>query len=238
MTTFDLSSVSLFSNLPVATLQALAHATVEEHYAVGGELFAQGDKGDALYIVKSGAVEIFLNIGGERVALKKFEVGQSFGELALLDGQPRSTGAAVLGPTTLLRLERTSFLQVSTDHPELMQTITYDLTKKLRYSVRYIQASMQWSAQVSEGNYDSVLSAIEGMSSEDRFIAEALGGFHSLVSAVQRREETYKQELQQLKIEIDRAQRDAKVNAIRNSNSFQEIANFAKQVKANRSVRK
>lgn len=85
-------------------------ANLEEHAVEmvkcpkGKVLFRQGDKGDAAYIVNSGAVGIYREVEGERVPLATLRKGELFGEMAVLDGSPRMATAVTLEPTTLMMI--------------------------------------------------------------------------------------------------------------------------------------
>lgn len=76
----------------------------------GEEVFHEGDAGDAWYVVFEGQVDVTaaLPSGGER-RLTVLEVGAGFGEMALLDGAPRSATVRAAGPVTLFRFRRRRF---------------------------------------------------------------------------------------------------------------------------------
>ena len=64
-------------------------------FAAGTLLFAEGDAGDAAYIVESGRVSVFKTVKGRRVTLGEIGPGGIFGEMALIDDQPRMASALV-----------------------------------------------------------------------------------------------------------------------------------------------
>src|SRR5580704_9674876 len=79
-------------------------------YSTGQEVFNYGDPGHALYIVRSGEVEIFVkNDQGEKIVLETSQPGDIFGEVALLDGGTRTAWVSALGDVELLRLDREHF---------------------------------------------------------------------------------------------------------------------------------
>ena len=79
-------------------------------YSAGQAVFNYGDPGHAMYIVRSGEVEIFVkNDQGEKIVLETSRPGDIFGEVALLDGGTRTAWVAALGDVELLRLDREHF---------------------------------------------------------------------------------------------------------------------------------
>jgi uncharacterized membrane protein len=77
----------------------------------GARLFETGDRGDELYIVRSGKVEIYIrNVAGEKIILTVAEKGDLFGELAMLDSGPRTATAVALEDTELIILNRENLL--------------------------------------------------------------------------------------------------------------------------------
>ena len=89
-----LESSHLFSQLPPADLQQLRSITRELAFPAHGEIFKEGDPGDGVYVVKSGQVAISAVVGtGERRVFSTLGPGDFFGEMAVLDQQPRSACA-------------------------------------------------------------------------------------------------------------------------------------------------
>ena len=79
-------------------------------YSTGQSVFNYGDPGHALYIVRSGEVEIYVkNDQGEKIVLETSQSGDIFGEVALLDGGTRTAWVSTLGDVELLRLDREHF---------------------------------------------------------------------------------------------------------------------------------
>jgi CRP/FNR family cyclic AMP-dependent transcriptional regulator len=79
-------------------------------YSTGQSVFNYGDPGHALYIVRSGEVEIYVkNDQGEKIVLETSQSGDIFGEVALLDGGTRTAWVSALGDVELLRLDREHF---------------------------------------------------------------------------------------------------------------------------------
>ena len=91
--------------------KALAEVVDRLELKQGSRLFETGDRGDELYIVRSGKVEIFIrNVAGEKIVLTVAEKGDLFGELSMLDSLPRTATAVALEDTELIILNRDNLL--------------------------------------------------------------------------------------------------------------------------------
>jgi CRP-like cAMP-binding protein len=111
-------------------LAAIARRTT---LATTETLFDQGDESDGLYIVVSGIVRIYLTADDSREAtINLLEEGEVIGEMALLDGLPRSAGAAALTDTVLIFIPREPFMQLLEASPKLARQIILMLCERLR----------------------------------------------------------------------------------------------------------
>ncbi len=91
--------------------KALARLIDQIDFKAGSRLFETGDRGDELYIVRSGKVEIFIrNVAGEKIVLTEAGPGDLFGELSMLDQGPRTATAVALEDTELIVLNRDNLL--------------------------------------------------------------------------------------------------------------------------------
>src|SRR5271165_1270829 len=89
---------------------ALAEKIDLLRYSAGQPVFNYGDPGHAMYIVRSGEVEIYVkNDQGEKFVLETSQPGDIFGEVALLDGGSRTAWVVALSDVELLRLDREHF---------------------------------------------------------------------------------------------------------------------------------
>ena len=106
-----LDSVSLFEHLDEDGRVQLSEAVKGRQLEAGQVLFNTGEPGEALYIVKSGQIEIFIkDTTGQKIALAIIREGEVFGELALLDEGPRTATAQALVDSELLELDRDDLL--------------------------------------------------------------------------------------------------------------------------------
>src|SRR4051812_14972190 len=104
-----LAQIPLFDTLAAEDLEALGDRMTERAYKAGEKVFDKGDQGSSMYVVLSGAVQIFLPGGGPEeppVVLKDARTGEYFGELSLFDDKPRSASVVATVDTVLLELTR------------------------------------------------------------------------------------------------------------------------------------
>ena len=128
-----LRNIPLFSLLDDQEILELSKHLEEKHYFAGQLILTAGDPGDAMYIVQSGKVELFLqDKGDERVSLAFVEAGDLFGELSLLDKQPRSASAIAVENTHLLIVDREDVQLLVTAHPHAALDMMAMLGKRTR----------------------------------------------------------------------------------------------------------
>jgi CRP-like cAMP-binding protein len=128
-----LSAMPLFRGLSRNDSARLAKLVRERHYPAGSILFLEGDPGDFAHIVLSGRVHISVtSLDGEELLLHEAGQGDYFGELALLDGQPRSAAATAVDETTTLCIAREDLLEHLRTHPEAALLMLRFTSERLR----------------------------------------------------------------------------------------------------------
>ncbi len=134
MATKDLlAQVPLFAELAADDLAAVAAALRPHRYRSGEVVFHEGDAGTALYIIEEGEVKIVLGSPeGKEAVLSLLGRGDFFGELALLDGQPRSADAVTTVASHLLILDRDHFLRLLAEHPRFAASLLAAMSRRLR----------------------------------------------------------------------------------------------------------
>jgi cAMP-dependent protein kinase regulator len=107
----------LFSNLEPKDLEIVIGAMDEKRFKPGEDVITQGDKGDCLYFVESGNLECYKQFskGEEPVLVKKYEPGDSFGELALLYNAPRAATIRTVNDVITWVLDRETFNNIVKD---------------------------------------------------------------------------------------------------------------------------
>src|SRR3954451_5390906 len=109
----SLESCKLFQGLPVAELESLRQVTRERTYGMGETIFKQGDAGDGIYVVKGGEIHIaVVASSGELRVVSKLGPGELFGEMAVLDSDPRSATALAGDTTTVYFISRGDLLEM------------------------------------------------------------------------------------------------------------------------------
>jgi CRP-like cAMP-binding protein len=105
-----LAETELFSALSDEARLRVAERAVARSYPKGAYVFLQGDPGDRVFVLVQGLIKVLVTSeAGEEMLLVTLEPPATFGELALIDGQPRSATVETLAPTRLLTLGRSDF---------------------------------------------------------------------------------------------------------------------------------
>jgi predicted acylesterase/phospholipase RssA/CRP-like cAMP-binding protein len=127
------SYTGVLEELSEATLAELELRVSEERLAPDTSIFNAGDFGDALYIIRSGLVDLRTGDDGDQ-HFKTLGPGDIFGEQALLTGRPRSAHAVAQTGVTLWRLDHTDFLFLIGSDPQLGATVARTLSERLTAS--------------------------------------------------------------------------------------------------------
>jgi CRP-like cAMP-binding protein len=123
-----LHEVDLFSHMDTEELSILAAIAEEDQFDPGETVFKEQEPSDSLTLILSGKVRV-LRRGQEILVAGP---GDTLGALSLLDGQPWRFGAEVFEMTEVLRIDRTTFLDVMADHPRITEGILRTLVEKIR----------------------------------------------------------------------------------------------------------
>lgn len=128
-----LSRVSLFCDVPADDLARLAQVTRERSYPKNTVILFEDDPGDALYVVVRGQVKVVL-IGedGREVILSVLGEGDFFGEMALIDDEPRSAHVIAMEPSDLMVLRREDFHTILRQSPGIALGLLRELCRRLR----------------------------------------------------------------------------------------------------------
>jgi CRP/FNR family cyclic AMP-dependent transcriptional regulator len=132
----------LFRGLSAATLDQIAHLSGRRSYERDAVIFSQSDPGDALFGVVTGRVRISASsAGGREIFLNIMEPGDTFGEIALLDGRPRTASASATAPSELLIIKREQFLGLLAREPQLAEHLMRLLCARLRWVSGFAEES-------------------------------------------------------------------------------------------------
>ncbi len=128
-----LRNIPLFELLDDDEIKALAEQLDQTQLYAGQMVFNQGDQGGTMYVVQSGKVELFLkDDSGERVVLSAVENGGIFGELSLLDNEPRSASAKALQDSILFIIDRHDLEMLFSKHHHAALDIMTMLSRRIR----------------------------------------------------------------------------------------------------------
>jgi CRP/FNR family cyclic AMP-dependent transcriptional regulator len=133
MTLEALRSVPLFASLDDEAARALRDLLSVRTLPAGAHLFRAGDAGDAMYLIEDGGVRIYIvDEDKQEVTLAELARGDFFGEMAIIDGKPRSASAVVSEPARLAVLRRDDFLDFVRRNGEVALEMISAISLRLR----------------------------------------------------------------------------------------------------------
>ena len=130
-----LERTRLFRGLPQATIGQISALATRRSYGTGAIVFSQADPGDALYGVVTGKILISASSpDGREIFLNIMEPGDTFGEIALLDGRHRTATASTTSPSELIIIARDHFLYLLEREPKLVSHVVQLLCERIRWT--------------------------------------------------------------------------------------------------------
>lgn len=136
----SLESSALFGSVEPDALTEIAAQLRRRRFRRNETIFHQGDPGDSLHLVSSGAVKIVLpSAEGEEAIIATLRSGDFFGELAILDGAPRSATAVALEPSETWTLSRALFHDLLDRDAALRDALLAGLARELRRLTRQVE---------------------------------------------------------------------------------------------------
>lgn len=227
-----LQRVDLFVAMPTALLTELAARVNMVLYPPNTLIFAQGDEGDAMYIIATGEVRI--HSGGRTLTV--LTAPQVFGEMAALVPERRSADATALATgTRLLRLEHAALQTLIATHGTVANGLIQILCQRLRDRTTVMVDDYHYLQQVAR--LTEAATALENGLYRPESIDEvtqrtdALGQlatvFQRMIREVYVREQRLQQQVQELRIEIDKTRQSQQVAKITGSDYFQQLRSKA-----------
>jgi signal transduction histidine kinase len=129
----QLAAIPLFASLPADELVAVAERGQLRSLPSSSTVVQQGDTADALYVLLDGSARVYKrHPDGEETQLAEQHAGSYFGELALLDGQPRSAWVVTTSPVELFVLPRADFLELLPRAPHALTALLAKLSDDVR----------------------------------------------------------------------------------------------------------
>src|SRR5918911_2489962 len=146
-----LRKIDLFADLSAGELATVGRLLKEQKFAENQPIFAQGDRGDSLYIVTQGRVRIAsTDHHGREKVLAFYGPGEFFGDMSMLSGAPRSASARATTPVQVLQLRKADFERLSAANVGLMQHMLQVMVQ--RQTAMNTRVSQEASAAAGDVN--------------------------------------------------------------------------------------
>lgn len=239
-----LKIVPMFSGLSDEALSKVAAILERRELAAGHILFNLGDPGDELFIVEKGGVSVFLpsmDDSDEDRAIYNFEEGELLGEMALIDGRPRSLSARVLEDgTQVLVLARDKFQELLSKYPEMAIAAMIGLSDRIRYTTDFLDEVGAWVSLVARGDFGSEFEPRGDY--KERSIKDLAAEFTEAATRVRKlkeNEEELRKEVEQLRlrIQIDEDKRKHQVDEIAETDYFKRLTQEAEDLRKRRALK-
>lgn len=180
MTLEALRSVPLFASLDDAATGELRDLLAVRDVLSGTPLFRSGDSGDAMYLIENGRVRISVrDADGREVTLAELAGGDFFGEMALLDGKPRSADATVIEDGRFAILSRENFLAFVRGNPDVALKMLSAITHRLRRTDELLRQRVSRNLNEEEAARSTVADRMADLIAEFggswKFIGAAIG---------------------------------------------------------------
>ncbi|MFM8322788.1 MAG: cyclic nucleotide-binding domain-containing protein [Chloroflexota bacterium] len=230
-----LRTVSLFSEIPDEILAELAALLTPVEMTPKQVLFNKGDLGDSMYIIVRGWILIH---DGE-MEVNRLGPADVFGEMAIVDDQPRLASATALDNTQLLRLSQDTFYELMDHRSEFARGVIRVLNRRLRSRVRDMAEDFLYIQQVGKitaaaaaleaGLYESA--TLDAVGKRPDELGQLARVFQRMANEVRAREQRLKQEVQELRIQIDEVKKAQQVAEITESEYFQQLQSKIQRIK-------
>jgi len=115
-------------------------ASTERHYDAGDVIVREGDLGDSIFLIGSGAAEAVLSTAGESIVLSIMPAGETFGEMGLFERRPRSATVRALDACVLLEIRSAGLQRLAEAQPNLVFKVLLKVSERLRNKNEHILA--------------------------------------------------------------------------------------------------
>lgn len=145
-----LKQCPIFADLSGEELQKVAGAAKEKTFPEGSTIFTESMAGQSLFVIRSGNVKISKMLGeGDERTLAILGPGDCFGEMAIVDGGPRSASAVVVKKAEVLTLDKKDFQVLCDGNPKLgyklLANLTRVMVKRLRGAQDKLHAALEYA---------------------------------------------------------------------------------------------
>ena len=161
-----LSKTRFFTELDHEQLNDIASQMRDQRFRSGERIFARGDKGEHVYLVMDGRVRLsVINSDGRELTFSHAQIGELFGEIAVLDGSPRSANAMAISDTHLKSLSRSQFKAIQQTYPQISTSIIELLCERMRGLSNHAEGISLFSIEIRLARY--MLSELERQANSD-----------------------------------------------------------------------
>lgn len=210
----------MFKSLSASEAATLAGRLKSRSLNAGEVLFNLGDPGDEMILVREGQLAIYMPEPGKPEAgqaLRIFKPGDILGEMALIDRLPRSASVRAESDSSIAALGIDDFRDLLADEPDVAMSVMSGLSGRIRYTTDFIGEVRQWVQRLAEGNYDAIKTPDDV---EDTSLSALAADFVRMAAQVREREEKLRQEVAELRIQIDEKKRKEQFQEITQSDYY------------------
>jgi signal transduction histidine kinase len=150
-----LQDSKLLNSLPAHEQQAVSQIAQLKIYQAGEVVFKEGDPGEGLFVIGEGHIKICINTGLDQpIELSQLGPGEFFGEMAVLDNEPRSATAIAAEPTELYYITRPALMEQLQHSPALAFSLTRQLSRRIRdFNRQYLREMLQAERLILVGRF-------------------------------------------------------------------------------------
>lgn len=160
-----LANTELFGKLESNTVEQVANRLHTVQFKRGQTIYARGDAGNALYLIKSGQIRFSVVSGdGRELSVRVAKAGEIIGEVAVLDRQPRTATAVALSAVTAHSLSRTDLDRLLLQEPQLARNAIDFLCHRLRDTTDQLESIALYPIEVRLARF--LLIALKGESGQ------------------------------------------------------------------------
>ena len=236
-----------FKDLPDDVAADLAAKVNLLNFEENAPLLQKGDEGDSVFIIKDGWVKIVIDEEKEEdVVLNHLGPGEFIGELSLIDQRPREASVVAITAVDAFELKRTDFLDLLNSYPQLALYVIHNISDRMRFSLNFVEQAIHWSYRIAEGDYSEALAeinkiqntqVIDNQRTQEARINRFLAAFFRMAEGIKAREDKLVEQLYEITVQIDQAQRDKKLDTLTRSEFFQQLKEDAQRVRKERDTR-
>lgn len=222
-----LRGVSIFAATSDDVLTWVAASLVPVSVAAGTTIVTKGEPGDSMYLVAEGQAGAY----DGHLLLNYLTVGDIFGEMALLDAQPRSASVLAVENTKLYRLDQRHFNDLMAGHGEVARMVIQALCQRIRAAslercrdfayIRQVALIAAAAQDLESGDYAP--DAIREVAQRTDTLGHLARVFQKMALEVIAREQSLQRQVHALRIEVDQVRQARQVDEIVGSDYFQDL---------------